>query len=388
MIVVYYTQTYFLDAALETLQSLKKIATVHLLIELAPESKKSTIIDIASLDGLNIIESFKTVLDEMSYLRFLPYLNGIASVNFVVHSTKQALSPVVLYKCRKVMKFIHNISPDVIHFDTVSGRSLGLIPLAKKYSIHITIHDPVAHSGEKSWKKKIINLLFYRKAINFFFYSQFAKQQFALHNPTIKQKLSLLRFQPFSFVRQFSLHKSSDGHYILFFGRMSPYKGIDILLAAIPMVLKNFPGTKFILAGCQDNYSLNSETYYAYKDSITVISAYLSIQELSELIMHSKFIVCPYRDATQSGVLMTAFAFAKPVLATRVGAFPEYITDGVNGLLANANAKDFAHAICMTLSGDRYMQFAKHLNSGFSATDDQKNQNSLKNAYDLSLDTN
>ena len=44
-------------------------------------------------------------------------------------------------------------------------------------------------------------------------------------------------------------------------------------------------------------------------------------------------VVCPYVDATQSGVIMSAFSLKKPVIATAVGAIPEMLTDHVHGLL-------------------------------------------------------
>lgn len=386
MVAVYYTQTYYLDAALETIQSLKKIAKVHLLIEIAPESKKSTIIDVESLDGLDVIESFKAVLGEEKYSRFLPYLNGVASVHFVVHATKKSFSPIVFFNARKVINFINNLSPDALHFDTVSARAIGLIRLAKKYNIHITVHDPVPHSGEASWKKKMTTFLFYRKAGTFFFYSKFAKDQFDIHYPKLKKNTSLLRFQPFSFIRQFASKNNSAGDHILFFGRMSPYKGIDILLESIPLVLNQFPEAKFILAGNQDHLAKNIDSLVTNKDSVTIISDYLGIEQLSRLISNSKFVVCPYRDATQSGVLMTAFALGKPVLSTKVGAFPEYIIDGHNGLLTDPDAKSFAYVICKALSGDNYLQLAQNINSRFSDSVDEENQISLWNAYNLIME--
>ena len=60
----------------------------------------------------------------------------------------------------------------------------------------------------------------------------------------------------------------------------------------------------------------------------------------------SKGIVCPYIGASQSGLVQTAMVFGKPVVATRVGAFPEIIKEGVNGHLANpSDAKDLARSI-------------------------------------------
>ena len=47
--------------------------------------------------------------------------------------------------------------------------------------------------------------------------------------------------------------------------------------------------------------------------------------------------VLPYKDASQSGVIPIAFAYGKPVLATRVGGIPEQIIDGENGILIEPN---------------------------------------------------
>lgn len=385
MVVVYYTQTYFLDAAFETLRSLKKVADVHLLVEIAPESKKSTIIDVPTLKRFHVIENFKTLLGKLNYTSFLPYLEGFTTAKFVVFKNKKAFSPISFFTCRTVIQYIDKISPDVIHFDTISARSIGLASLAMRYKTHITVHDPVAHSGEASWKKTITKFLFYSTASNFFFYSVFAMDQFTASHRSIKTHKSLLRFQPFSFIRKFSTERGSRGKYILFFGRMSPYKGIDILLEAIPLVLAQYPQTKFVLAGSSENYPINSAAISPHKESIILIPEYLAADQLAELIEQSQFVVCPYRDATQSGVLMTAFAFGKPVVATIVGAFPEYISDGYNGLLVDTSPIAFAHAICNLLNGDKYLQFADNIQSTFSELIDEKNQLSFLNAYSQGL---
>jgi glycosyltransferase involved in cell wall biosynthesis len=380
MVLLYYTQTYFLDAVLETIQSLKKVSELHLLIEIAPESKKSTIIDIPSLSRFATVEHWKSVLDEGMCKRLAPYFEGIASIHFVVHKSAHALSPASLFVCAKLIKFIHRINPQIIHFDTVSVRSIGLLTLASRYKFNITVHDPVSHSGEDSWKTNFVRWLYYNKAKHLFFYSAFAEKQFRKHYAEVKSKSSLLHFQPFSFIRTYQSLVSFRSDYILFFGRMSPYKGIDILLDAIPRVLAEYPSAKFVLAGSAEHLTCNHDTLLKYSGSVSFLPHYFSSSSLADLISHAQFIVCPYRDATQSGVLMTAFALGKTVIATNVGAFPEYIRDKHDGLLIEPDSSQLSQAISKALSGNYYLDLEKNINPLFSSFYDIQNQQTFLSA--------
>ena len=381
MVLLYYTQTYFLDAVLESIQSLKKVSELHLLIEIAPESKKSTIIDVPSLKQFATVEHWKSVLDEKMCKRLAPYFEGLASIHFVVHKSAHALSPSSFLVCAKLFQLVNRIKPKIIHFDTVSVRSIGMLAFANRYKIAITVHDPVSHSGEHSWKTNFARWLFYMKARHFFFYSTFAENQFRHHYPRVVCKSSLLHFQPFSFIRTFQPLLTYRSDYILFFGRMSPYKGIDILLDAIPMVLTKYPSAKFILAGSTEHLICNHETLTRHAGSVRFLPHYLSPSSLATLISQAQFIVCPYRDATQSGVLMTAFAFGKTVIASNVGAFPEYIRDNHDGLLIEPNATQLASAISKALSGNYYLDLQNNINPEFSTVYDIQNQQSFLSAY-------
>ena len=381
MVVVYYTQTYFLDGVLETIQSLKKVSELHLLIEISPESKKSTIIDVPSLQQFATIEHWTSVLDKEMCGRLSPYLEGIKSIHFVVHKSPHALSPSSLFVSAKVIQFVNRINPKIIHFDTVSVRSIGLLALSNKYRIDITVHDPVSHSGEHSWKTNLAKKLCYKKAKHLFFYSAFAEKQFRSRYTEVQGKSSLLHFQPFSFIRTCQPLLSYGSDYILFFGRMSPYKGIDLLLDAIPTVLAQYPAAKFVLAGCAEHLSFHHDTLVKHASSVSLITDYLSTAKLADLIAHAQFIVCPYRDATQSGVLMTAFAFGKTVIATHVGAFPEYIRDAYDGLLIAPDSSALSNAISKALSSNSYRLLQANVNPHFSSFFDIQNQQSFLSAY-------
>src|SRR5205085_4827138 len=86
---------------------------------------------------------------------------------------------------------------------------------------------------------------------------------------------------------------------------------------------------------------------------VTVINRYLEDRELAELIARARIVVMPYRDATGSQVPQTAAAYGTPVVATAVGCLPEYVQDGVTGLVvAPRDSTQLADAIQTLLADD------------------------------------
>jgi glycosyltransferase involved in cell wall biosynthesis len=135
------------------------------------------------------------------------------------------------------------------------------------------------------------------------------------------------------YLQQFSKNKALKN--ILFFGRISPYKGIDILLEAMKNVHLSNPEIKLIIAGDGEYYFDKFE--FEQLDYIEFRNRYIPNTELVKLINDSMFTVCPYKDATQSGVIMTSYAFCKPVIATNVGGLSEMVIDKVTGFLIEPN---------------------------------------------------
>ena len=64
---------------------------------------------------------------------------------------------------------------------------------------------------------------------------------------------------------------------------------------------------------------------------------YLNDEELIALNKLAKVIVCPYKSASQSGIVLTTFAFGKPVIASNLPQISEFVRDGVHGYLCPAN---------------------------------------------------
>jgi len=381
MDVIYYTQPCYLDAALETIKSIKNVVGLHVFIEIAPESKCSNIINVNDLDNFNIIEPFENVVGKEEAKYFSEYFNGVASVQFVVHKHKKSFSLQTFWVSYIFNCFIRHIQANVVHFDSITARSISLLPFMHKFKKYITIHDPIPHIGEHSWKKTLTQKVFNSISNGYFFYSKYARKQFENNYSLQSKSMFDIRLQPYTFNKQFIDQEGNSSNAILFFGRLSFYKGVDLLIEAIPLVLKFFPNQQFILAGKSDGYAIDNAIVQMYPNNITVRNEYLTPTKLVNLVSKSMFVVCPYRDATQSGVLMTAKALGKIVVATKIGAFPEYINDGVDGILIEPTAYSIAQSILQILNNNAFPQMEQNVDPNFSEHISLLNQHFILNAY-------
>lgn len=382
MVVLYYTSTSFLDVVLETIQSLKSKVELHVFIEISEHSKqRGTIVNVANIQDFNTIESPEVVLGEEKWAFIKHYFEGVVSVKFVVNKNKRSISFSTLAVGRKVGLYMRKHKVEAIHFDTISTRCLGIYPYIFNKKVFITFHDPVPHSGETDWRDDLANNLFIPRGTGFFFYSAFAEKLFKQHFSKANQPTHVLRLPVYSIITKM-LSGTREGKTILFFGRLSYYKGIDLLLQAIPMVLQKFPHEKFVVAGSASyGYEPDFSPVKQYADQVEFISAYLTTEELIAHIQEAKFVVCPYRDATQSGVLMTTWAAQKMAVVTNVGAFPEYVTDNINGLIAEPTVAAIADKIIESLTNEKYRTLEQTIKEQSTNVVQQHNENIFKNAY-------
>ena len=384
MTVLYYTQTYHLDAAIETIKALQNDGLeLHLIIEITPESKRSNIININKLDKTNALSNFNTLLGDEKAKAFEPYFKSLKSIHFLVFKAQKAFSLDTINTLKSFLKLLYKIKPKVIHFDTITLRSLFLVPFIFSFKKIITIHDPIPHIGDANWKTNVTKLFYFKFANKFIFYSNYAKKQFEEYYPIYKQPKYLIQFQPFTFNQLFlnPIANHVPPSCILFFGRISYYKGIDILIEAIPKILKKYPKQVFVIAGRSEGYILDYQFFKKYEHNVLLLNKYITPKEAVHLIQKSKFLICPYRDASQSGVLMTASAIGKSVIATSVGAFPEYIQHDVNGLIAEPTCSSLVEKVLYSLDNNRFKMHEQHIQKNYSSQIAFSNQTVLMQAY-------
>lgn len=162
----------------------------------------------------------------------------------------------------------------------------------------------------------------------------------------------------------------SDEPIILFFGLISPSKGIPFLIKAFEIVCRQTQA-KLIIAGYPTKRIDMNELVKLAKETgcsnqIIFDPRYIPLGEVPQLINLANIVVFPYQNNTQSGALQVAYSFGKPVVATNVGGLSEAVEDGKSGYLVPVdNPDEFAEKMLFLLNNPQVAsqmgQYAKHL---------------------------
>jgi len=234
---------------------------------------------------------------------------------------------------RRFAQALNRQAYDLVHLNGYRGALMFLYALIRRKTPRVwSIHDPILHSGEDKWQT--------RWAYSSF---RYLKAHFILHNQTqcpefkdrYKIKTHRCHYVPLGPLDIFQIFRNGGsektGRKVLFYGRISPYKGVEYLVEAAKRVQQELEDLKIVIAG-KPNYAIDLD---ALKDQqgFEIKDHFIENEEIVKMIEAAEFVVCPYTDATQSGVIMTAYAFNKPVLATAVGGLQEAVEEGVTGRL-------------------------------------------------------
>ncbi len=150
--------------------------------------------------------------------------------------------------------------------------------------------------------------------------------------------------------------------YVLFFGLIRDYKGLDLLLDAWARLRREgqTQGRRLIVAGefytAKEPY-LRQIAVAGLQDEVVLHDRFIPDEEVRYYFSAVDFVVQPYKTATQSGVTQIAYQFCLPMVVTRVGGLPEIVPDGRVGYICEPTAEGVAAAICRMFEGDTLERF-------------------------------
>ncbi|MBE0673413.1 MAG: glycosyltransferase, partial [Bacteroidales bacterium] len=182
-------------------------------------------------------------------------------------------------------------------------------------------------------------------------------QDFARFRPSIPVKLSPHPLfdnfgdDPGKSMAASSLGIDINDKYILFFGFVRSYKGLDLLLEAFAISATAMAGNvKLIVAG---EFYESEEPYMKIirerniSDKVLLFNRFINDDEVATFFGVSDLVVQPYKRATQSGVTQIAYHFNKPMVVTGVGGLKEIVPDGKCGFVVAPQPSEIAAAIDM-----------------------------------------
>jgi len=161
-----------------------------------------------------------------------------------------------------------------------------------------------------------------------------------------------------------ALGLEDNTNYMLFFGFIRDYKGLDLLLQAIDHDYIKSNNIKLLVAG---EFYTDSKPYYdliekhGLKDRVMMSGDFVPDSKVALYFNASDVVVQPYKDATQSGVTQIAYHFEKPIITTNVGGLAEIVPNGEVGYVTEPVVSEIQDAIVKFYQKNKSESFEKNV---------------------------
>lgn len=275
------------------------------------------------------------------------------------------LSPLNPLSWWRAARAVERFAPDVIviqwwqpFFAPLLG-SLARRLRRKGLRVIIECHNVVPHEGSPA--DRLLTRYGFRAADEFIVHARSDEER--LRQIISNQPINL---SPLPMLQEFeaATRGRRDGRRLLFFGKVRRYKGLDVLLEAMPKVLGRI-ACELLVVG---EFYEDVETYQrlirrlGIEQHVQVVNRYVTNEEVADYFAQADVLVLPYTSASQSGVAQIALANDLPVIAARAGGLCDSLTEGVDGLsFRPGDADDLAEKIVSYFTNHYGPVFAANL---------------------------
>lgn len=281
--------------------------------------------------------------------------NDISEFVIIKSISKRIINSVNPITWIKAAKHINSLNADLVYFDWWNpffGPSHRVISslIKKKYRNRIIFITENVMSHEGRFIDRALTKIGLKNANAFVALSNIVED--ALKDFTDKKiyKSALPIYGGYNLNKNLDVKKQKvefgfeeDDDILLFFGYVRKYKGLNVLLGAMPEMLKKNPKAKLLIVG---EFYDSPEKYYeqinnlGIKESVKVVQRFVPNEEVGLYYSIADLVILPYLSATQSGVLNIAYGFGKPVIVTDVGGLSEDVIDGKTGYIIKPGNED------------------------------------------------
>lgn len=151
--------------------------------------------------------------------------------------------------------------------------------------------------------------------------------------------------------------------YILFFGFIRDYKGLDLLLEAFAKCVEKDKSLRLLVAG---EFYTDSKPYFEIikkhhlEDLVLMHNDFIPDEKVVDYFCAADIVVQPYKNATQSGVTQIAYHFNKSMIVTNVGGLAEIVPNGKVGFVVAPIVADITDAILNFFQKNMEEEFSKN----------------------------
>lgn len=269
--------------------------------------------------------------------------NQLLEINTYQNAMEFLFKSFNLFGFWRTARIIKTFSPNAILTTMIHPWHNIILFLSGKKMLRVkVIHDVTPHLGEQTIFHKLLNKWDLKLCDKWITLTQNSKLQLQKKgiDPARIQVIPHAHFGHYSQYQPLNLFHNIN-YKIGFFGRISKYKGIEILIQSYKLALQQIPQLKLLIAG-------SGKLDCVIPKEVELYNRWIDDKEVANLLADIDIVILPYIDASQSGVIPLAFSLGKPVIATNVGGLSEQVPKNCGILVPPNNAGKLSEAIIDT----------------------------------------
>jgi len=324
--IAYLSSPFVADSDMPLLQALQGLTDLDYILLLQQKHKNRMLVNVGRLKSRGGLYPMTDYPDLQNLGNFI----NLGKAYVLNMPGRHDWSPSNLLAVLSLLWFLLRHRYDVVHITWPLRYGLFPLYLLRKRMV-LTVHDPLPHSSEDTLLNRLHRWMAMKLVPRFILLNHYQRQEFIGKYHLRDSQVCESQLGSYNYLADLPPVYPESKDYVLFVGSINTHKGVDVLCQAMQNLHAAHPGLKLIVAGSGRMYF--DARPYMESGVLELHNRYLTDGELAGFIRQARFVVCPYVDATQSGIVMSAFALGKPVIATRVGGLPEMVVDRRYGLL-------------------------------------------------------